>query len=290
MEARHRRCRRYRPGCHSRRLPRHAGERWVAKYNYDYREHFEVGLRVSQVVHDRIANDRVEVAVAVPTTTGALADMVEWPDGHHHPLALLTYVQGDPLRADDLDAATIVGDICGQVHASLLDVQPEHVGLRHLPGEPDFDHPDRDAGEHAWLHRLARRLDRETRERRHEVRQAVSVWDGPDIRRTLTSVGLVDFGHCGLQPIAHVVANRSLLVSLTDESRLEPFLAAVEHHLPLTPTERDLLPRYRMLNAAIYARWVAMERVTRSDPTFNDRWFRDLVALLQQEPDDFNDD
>ena len=117
----------------------------------------------------------------------------------------------------------------------------------------------------------------------------VSVWDGPDIRRTPTSVGLLDFGHCGLQPIADVVANRSLLVSLTDESRLDPFLAAVERHLPLTANERGLLPRYRLLNAAIYARQVAMERMTRSDPSFNDRWFRELVALLRQEADNIDD-
>ena len=25
-----------------------SGQRWVAKYNYDYREHFEVGLRVER--------------------------------------------------------------------------------------------------------------------------------------------------------------------------------------------------------------------------------------------------
>ena len=86
------------------------------------------------------------------------------------------------------------------------------------------------------------------------------------------------------------MANRSLLVSLTDESRLEPFLAAVERHLPLTATERALLPRYRLLNAAIYARWVAMERAARGDQSFNDRWFRDLVALLRQEADSSSED
>lgn len=263
-----------------------SGARWVAKCNYDYREHFEVGLRVSRIVHDRIADDRLEVAVAVPTTAGALTEMVEWPDGHEHPLALLTYVRGDPLTGDEHDAPAIVGDVCGRVHASLLDVGGGEVGVRDVPGEPDFDHPDRDAGEHEWLHRLARRLDRETRERRGEVRVAVSVWDGPDIRRTSTTVGLLDFGHCGLQPVAHVVANRSLLVSLTDDAALEPFLAAVERHLPLTAAEHELLPRYRMLNAAIYARWVAMERVVRGDPAFNDRWFRDLVAFLQRSTDD----
>jgi hypothetical protein len=33
-----------------------------------------------------------------------------------------------------------------------------------------------------------------------------------------------------------------------------------------------------------------MERVTRGDPTFNDRWFDELVTLLQHEADDVNDD
>lgn len=259
-----------------------AGARWVAKFNYDYRDHFEIGLRVSQFVADRVAGDRVEVAVPVPTNAGELTEMVEWPDSHTHPLALLTYVQGDPLRWNERDATAIVGDVCGRVHTALLDVRPDEVGVRAVPGEPDFDHADRDAGEHEWLHRAARALDRETRTRRNEVREAVSVWDGPDIRRARNSVGLLDFGHCGLQPIPHVVANRSLLVSLNDESQLEPFLAAVERHLPLTPAERELLPRYRLLNAAIYARWVAMERVTRDEPSFNDPWFQQLVAFLRR--------
>lgn len=259
-----------------------SGERWVAKYNYDYRDHFETGLRVSQVVADRVAGGRFDVAVPVSTSAGALTEMVEWPDGHHHPLALLTFVRGDPLRGDEPDATSVIGDVCGRVHAALLEVRPDDVGIRQLPGEPDFDHPDRDAGEHGWLHRAARVLDRQTRDRRDEVRAAVSVWDGPDIRRTPDSVGLLDFGHSGLQPIPHVVANRSLVVSLNDESRLEPFLVAVERHLPLTPAEHELLPRYRLLNAAIYARWVAMERVTRGEPSFNDRWFQELLAMLRR--------
>jgi Ser/Thr protein kinase RdoA (MazF antagonist) len=259
-----------------------SGERWVAKYNYDYRDHFEIGLHVSQLVADRVTGDRFEVAVPVPTNAGELTEMVEWPDGHHHPLALLTYVRGDPLRGEEPAATSIVGDVCGRVHAALLEVRPDDVGIRQLLGEPDFDHPDRDAGDHGWLHRAARALDQETRERRGEVRAAVSVWDGPDIRRARDSIGLLDFGHCGLQPIPHVVANRSLLVSLNDESQLEPFLEAVERHLPLTPAEHELLPRYRLLNAAIYARWVAMERVTRGEPSFNDPWFRQLVSMLRR--------
>lgn len=80
-----------------------------------------------------------------------------------------------------------------------------------------------------------------------------------------------------------MVANRSLNAALTDESRLAPFLAAVEAHLPLTEVEREQVPIHRLRNLAIYARWVAMERVARCDPTFNERWFGDLLAALRRE-------
>ena len=44
--------------------------RWVAKFNYDYREYFEVGLRVSQLVQAREGSASFEVAVPVPTESG----------------------------------------------------------------------------------------------------------------------------------------------------------------------------------------------------------------------------
>lgn len=114
-------------------------------------------------------------------------------------------------------------------------------------------------------------------------RHAVAVWDGPDIRHRPDGIGVLDFGHCGWHSLVHVVANRSLNASLADESRLAPFLEAVERHLPLTVTEREQFSLHRLRNIAIYARWVAMEKVARRDAMFNERWFRELLQALRRE-------
>lgn len=258
-------------------------DRWVAKFNYDYRDYFEVGLRASQVVSTRVGSASFRVAVPVETEAGDLTELIEWPDGHEHPLALLTFVAGDPLSSDDAQAPGVLGDVCGRVHAALLDVAPAEVGIAKLPEQPDGNYPDRDAGEFGWLHGLWRELEATAWEHRHRVRHAVAVWDGPDIRRSTSGISVLDFGHCGWHPVVHVVANRSLNASLGDESRLQPFLLAVGRHLPLTAEEIEQFALHRLRNAAIYARWVAMEKVSRGDPKFNDRWFQALLLALRRE-------
>lgn len=258
-------------------------EKWVAKFNYDSREYFEVGLRASKIVEARTAAHDFDVAVPVPTSARALSEMVEWPDGQEHPLALITFVRGDPLTAEAPTAAQVLGDVCGRVHATLIDVPPSDVGVVALPDRPDGDYPDRDAAEYSWLHRLWRDLEQQAWTLRGDVRHAIAVWDGPDIRRRPNGLGVLDFGHCGWHALAHVVANRSLSAALSDETQLAPFLEAVERHLPLTDAEHDQLPLHRLRNAAIYARWVAMEKVARGDPDFNEPWFRRLLALLHRE-------
>jgi len=259
------------------------GARWVAKFNYDHRDYFEIGLRASQFVEARVASASFEVAVPVPTTTGALTELVEWPAGVVHPLAVLTYVRGDPLPGGLPASVPLLGDVCGRVHGALLDVRPEQVGIDELPDEPDGNYPDRDAGEFSWLHDLWRELEQRAWSSRKDVRHAVAVWDGPDIRQHRGGVGVLDFGHCGWHSLVHVVANRSLNASLTDESRLAPFLQAVERHLPLTTSELEQFPLHRLRNLAIYARWVAMEKVAREDAAFNERWFRELLQALHRE-------
>jgi Ser/Thr protein kinase RdoA (MazF antagonist) len=258
-------------------------DRWVAKFNYDYREHFEVGLRASRIVQTRIGSAGFDVAVPIPTTTGLLTELVEWPAGTDHPLALLTYVRGDPISGGDLAAPQLLGDVCGRVHAALLDVSPTDVGLQTLPEEPDGNYPDRDAGPYSWLHPLWRELEQRAWALRSDLRHAISVWDGPDIRCRQDRVGLLDFGHCGWHSIVHVVANRSLSAALNDQSRLASFLTAVEQHLPLTQVEHEHLVLHRLRNAAIYARWVAVEKVARGDPGFNDEWFGQLLDCLRRE-------
>lgn len=255
----------------------------VAKYNYDYRDYFEVGLRVARSLRERAADKALEVSVPIPTNAGSLTEMVEWPDGRRHPLAVLTFVGGDVLAPDAADAPSVVGDVCGKVHSALLELRPEDVGAV-VPTGPDGDHPDRDAGSYGWLHELWRDLEQACWDTRGRVRHGVGVWDGPDIRRRPDGrIGLLDFGHSGWYPLIHVVSNRSLNAALSDESRLEPFLAAVSEHLALTPDEVELFGVYRLRNAAIYARWVAMEKVARGESQFNDRWFCELLGVLERE-------
>jgi Ser/Thr protein kinase RdoA (MazF antagonist) len=236
------------------------GRSWVAKFVYDHRRYVEGGLAVSEVI------DVGEWAVARPhrTAAGDLTVMVEWPPPAAHPLALLSWVPGRSLP-DDWDGwPELAGTVCGRVHASLLTLDPASVGVEATgDGVPRLAN-GWDVGELTWLDDVALELPGRARAAigRGGIRTIVGIWDGPDLRvEGERGIGLLDFGHCSWQPLVHVVANRGLIAAYEDENRLQRFLSALGAHLTLTEAELDALRLFRLVNATIYARYMASQRV-----------------------------
>lgn len=232
--------------------------RFVAKLAYEERSYFEAGLLASERVAAAVD---LPVATPRPTADGDLVVMVEWPEGHEHPLALLELVEGEPLDPDALDTPATVGRVCGLVHRALLDVDPADVGIRGAEVGPMFQPDDGwDLGEHGWLDRVCAELVELAAGEAHRLRWTVGVWDGPDVRRDADGrLGLLDFGHTFWQPLVHAVANRWLVSAYADADRRHRFRAALDEHLTLTDAEEELLPVHALLSATYYARWAATQ-------------------------------
>ena len=263
-------------------LVQRGGERWVAKYCYQEPAYFDAGLAVSEVL------DVGVWTIALPVRTvgeGARYRMVAWPDGHDHPLALLRWVDGRVLEAEEPGHLECKATVCGRVHAQLLHLDPASVGVE-LPPPDERPGPIApwDLGPHQWLDDVFVEARQETIEWRDRVRSCVAVWDGPDIRiRDDGGIGLLDFGHTSWQPLVNVVANRSLNGADQGVASLDRFLDALQRELPLTDDERRALDCYRRYNAGIYARWAAMRVHEHGDQSVAD-WLASLVRFLRTDP------
>lgn len=260
-------------------LVQRGDERWVAKYGYQEAHHFDAGLATSELLE--LAG--WDVATPVRTGDGDRYRMVEWPDGHDHPLALLRWIDGDALDTDDPGAIECKATVCGRVHAQLLDLESTAVGVEvPRPHEPDEPLTAWALGPNQWLDDVFVALQHRTRAWRDQVRSCAAVWDGPDIRVRAADgrIGLIDFGHVSWQPVVNVVANRSLSRSDQGVASLDRFLDALQQELPLTDEELCALDDFRRYNAGIYARWAAM-RVHEHDDQSVTGWLDSLVAYLR---------
>lgn len=263
-------------------LVQRGDERWVAKYAYQETWHFDAGLAVSEVLDV----GGWEVARPVRTTTdGARYRLVAWPDGHDHPLALLRWVDGSVLDAEQPGHIECKATVCGRVHAQLLHLDPASVGVEiPRPHEPPEPLQSWNLGPNQWLDDLFVEVRQQTIEWRSRVRSCVGVWDGPDVRiRDDGGIGLLDFGHTTWQPLVNVVANRSLHGEDQGVASLDRFLDAVQRELPLTRDELLALDSFRRYNAAIYARWASMQVHEQGDESIAG-WLASLVRFLRSDP------
>jgi Ser/Thr protein kinase RdoA (MazF antagonist) len=89
---------------------------WIAKLPYQPPRDVENGLRAAAIV----ANSGLNTGLPVPTRDGTLTSLVEYPVGQFHALAILRFVQGQPLDWRARDALPIVGKALGTIHCALL--------------------------------------------------------------------------------------------------------------------------------------------------------------------------
>jgi Ser/Thr protein kinase RdoA (MazF antagonist) len=94
------------------------GAVFVSKLAYQPRADVEGGLRAAAI----LARHGLRTGPALHTRTGQLTRLVEYPAGHWHPLALLRFVEGEPLDWRTTEALGIAGDTLGTIHRALLEV------------------------------------------------------------------------------------------------------------------------------------------------------------------------
>jgi len=235
----------------------------VAKYAYMHRHDFEPGLLAAQVV----SAGGMRAATPQPTNAGELVAMVEWPDGVEHPVALLTWIAGQPLDRTTQGAAETIGRTIGHVQALLLDAGRERLGLC-----TDRDYlsylrsTTQDLGEHDWLHERIAELVAEVDAlgETGTLTCGPGVWDGPEIVVDGDGVlGLIDFGNVDWHPFAHVAAYGTTQVSPPghDDRRLtETFLSAFMKECQLTTADINAIPIFRKITLAVYAKFMATQR------------------------------
>jgi Ser/Thr protein kinase RdoA (MazF antagonist) len=90
---------------------------WVAKLAYQPPGDVENGLRAASVV----ARSGLNTGLPVLTRDGELTRLVEYPIRQFHALAVLRFVEGQPLDWGADGSLAIVGKTLGTIHRALLD-------------------------------------------------------------------------------------------------------------------------------------------------------------------------
>lgn len=260
-----------------------SGQPLVAKYAYTLRSEFEPGLLAAEVV----AAAGMRAATPERTTTREILAMVEWPDGHHHPLALLDWVRGSHLEATSLSGAATVGETLGRVQTLLL-----AAGSARLALADDRDYlaylrtVGKDLGQHNWIHgriaELVAAVDELTTA--GQLTSGAGVWDGPEIVEDDEGrLGLLDFGNVDRQPLVHAAAYGTTQVSppgRENPAAVETFLAAFTQACPLTPEDLAAVDAFRKITIAIYAKFMAARQTEdRLDAHLGEALQRCLTAL-----------
>ena len=265
------------------RVEDRSGRRWLAKYAYMDRHDFEPGLLAAEVV----SAGAMRAATPNRTSSGQLVAMVEWPDGVAHPLALLTWIAGQPLDPTTPAAAPAIGRTLGRVQTLLLDAGRERLGLS---TERDYlgylRSTTQDLGDHDWLHARNAALVGEVDElaATGTLTCGPGVWDGPEIVVDRDGAfGLIDFGNVDWHPVAHVAAYGTTQVSppgCDDPPLVETFLSAFTQECRLTAADVEAIPIFRNVTLAIYAKFMATQRAAgRLDVGLEDFLYRSLADL-----------
>lgn len=241
--------------------------RFVAKHAYMHRHDFEPGLLAAEVV---ARSTGFRTAAPVRTTVGDVLVMVEH-NGYAHPLALLQWVQGEPMPVDNDAAARELGHLLGTVQRTLAQVPPTALGI--VEDDRGFlaylRSPTQDLGEHQWLHaRITDIVDEiDARLDAGALMCAPGVWDGPErVRDPSGRIGLIDFGNTGWYPVAHVIGYGTSQVRVaedTDEARaIDAFIAAFVAELPVSTADLEVVNLFRLATVATYAKFMARRSAT----------------------------
>jgi Ser/Thr protein kinase RdoA (MazF antagonist) len=110
---------------------------WIAKLAYQPPRDVANGLRAAAIV----AKGGLNTGVPVANRDGGLTCLVEYPVGQFHALAVLRFVQGQPLDWRARDSLSIVGKTLGAIqHALLQDgsLELQDQLFTYLVKDPDY--------------------------------------------------------------------------------------------------------------------------------------------------------
>ena len=221
-------------------------DRWVAKLTYDAPEVVEWGLRAASIA----AAAGVNASVARPTLDGALVDLVAWPPGHSHPLAMLRYLPGRAWRWTASDTGRYqAGVVLARLHRAWSAEQftPPRQLLAYL-ADPRSDMLEavrvRDA-----IDRALKLVDGS---------ESVIYGDGLQLRRTRGLVGVLDWGTVSTAwRLFDIAIQLELDVDEVAETLAHPFIRGYLVIDPSVADEIGHLSAHRALVAAWRARYHA---------------------------------
>jgi len=175
---------------------------WVAKLAYQPPRDLENGLRAASIV----ARTGLNTGQPLLTRNGELTRLVEYPSLQLHALAVLRFVEGQPLDWCADGSLAVVGKTLGTIHRALLD-----EGSLELPDQLFSYLVEDDAwGHHPGLQpRITRAIDAV---RSFEAQQPVTYGpisgDGLQVRINTNdaSVGVIDWGTVSFGPLVFDLA------------------------------------------------------------------------------------
>lgn len=228
---------------------------YVVKLADDSFEHFDLGLRVSQVVDDEV----IHTGVPVPTLSGARAGPVDGHQGAPRCLALLAFVAGHRIALEDADVADM-GRHLGRIHSCLQGLDGPGAwtlpsGLEHSAAGVLPAHP-------AWVADFlgeTRRLVGDWLTRRDARRDQLVRGDGPELLvEDGRWTGLVDWGATTVSSVAYDIGCWTVHLGLLHGDYAKTTAQFIEAYASVAPLAEDdaadvgLFQRVRLSSRASY--------------------------------------
>jgi Ser/Thr protein kinase RdoA (MazF antagonist) len=220
---------------------------WLAELAYQPPGDVENGLRAAAIV----AKSGLNTGPPLLTRGGTLSRLVEYPVGHHHALAVLHFVQGQPLDWRARDALSIVGKTLGIIHRSLL--QDGTLELR----DQLFTYLIKDDawGHHPELQPLLTRaiVAVRTFEARQRVTYGATYGDGLQVRIDSRdgTIGVIDWGTISFGPLVFDLALAAHGARRAGHTDLRELWAS---YLDIGPVRQEELEGLRYYEALMWAR------------------------------------
>jgi Ser/Thr protein kinase RdoA (MazF antagonist) len=224
---------------------------YVAKLAYQPREDVDDGLRAAAI----LARHGLRTGPALHTRAGELIRLVRYPAGHWHALAVLRFVEGEPLDWRTTEALRIAGTTLGSLHRVLLEdgsLELQDQLFHYLIDDNAWGcQPD--------LQPIVARAVAAVRsfEAERPITYGPIYGDGLQVRGSTRdeSIGLIDWGTVSHGPLLFDLALSVHAAQRAGHVDLTEFFAPYLAKAPIQPAELDGLRYYEALMWARSAKY-----------------------------------
>jgi Ser/Thr protein kinase RdoA (MazF antagonist) len=249
----------------------HNGMQYAAKLTYDLRDTVERGLRAASVVDAA----GVRSCVPIPTDTGDLTVMDDFPRPHAHPLALMRWIPGRRF-AWGRHPSTMrrAGRILGLIHEALQDFDaPAAIPAYLMEQRSDI----------AQARRVRSVITEALGRIPDGASQGIIYGDGLQLLNYRGDVGLIDWGTVSrgwlMLDLANQVGEATELVGRVAE---HPVVAGYLEVNPALEPELRSMTVFQALNAAWYARFHAWNAIHKPGTWHSERKLDLLLAIAER--------